>query len=112
MQFYEKICFSFILQHSDGYGWMELDFGDPTDPKYGHHQHYPGGPPKEPLFDHKLASLFKSRNKSLHALEFHVEQSAYREWMRMVVSWEDLEWFPTIFLVKSNAQSADTTYED
>ena len=68
---------------------MELDFGDPTDPNYGHHQHYPGGPPKEPLFDHKLASLFLSRNKSLHALEFHVEQSAYREFIRNVVrKWE------------------------
>ena len=65
---------------------MELDFGDPTDPKYGNNKHYPGGHPEEPLFDHKLASLFKSRNKSVHALEFHVEQSAYREYMRMMVS--------------------------
>ena len=72
---------------------MELDFGDPTDPNYGHHQHYPGGPPKEPLFDHKLASLFHSRNKSLHALEFHVEQSAYREYIWNMVSGENIALF-------------------
>ena len=64
---------------------MELDLGDPTDPKYGQYEHYPGGPPKEPLFDHKLAALFKSRNKSIHALEFHVEHQSYRKYIKGLV---------------------------
>ena len=89
---------------------MELDFGDPTDPKYGNNKHYPGGHPEEPLFDHKLASLFKSRNKSVHALEFHVEQSAYREYMRMMVSSKYLAIFSKTNFCEGNNLFSDTTY--
>ena len=70
---------------------MELDFGDPSSPKYGHHHHYPGGgPSKELVFDHELASIFKSKNKSLHALEFYVEHVDFREYLRVLVriGWE------------------------